>query len=202
MRGSNDPLAVIARLETATNAHDLAALTACFADDYVNATPVHPAQGFTGSAQVERNWATLFGAMPDLRSQLLATSVDGATVWSEWEMSGTRPDGSAHLMRGSDHLHRGGRRHRRPRGSISSRSPPPAPASTTRSRVRRTPPIAAHDHDPRRRRERNARPRARRDLIDRGEQVRALTRDSSRIHAPGARSSSRTSAIPPPSKMR
>ncbi|WP_426515470.1 nuclear transport factor 2 family protein [Diaminobutyricibacter sp. McL0618] len=100
MRGSNNPEAVVARLETATNAHDLAALTACFSDDYVNATPVHPAQGFTGSAQVERNWAALFGAIPDLRSHLLATAVDGATVWSEWEMSGTRPDGSAHLMRG------------------------------------------------------------------------------------------------------
>ena len=100
MRGSNNPEAVIARLEEATNAHDLAGLTACFADDYVNATPVHPAQGFTGSAQVERNWAALFGAIPDLRSQVLATAVAGSAVWSEWEMSGTRPDGSAHLMRG------------------------------------------------------------------------------------------------------
>ena len=100
MRGSNDPQAVVTRLEAATNAHDLDALTACFADDYVNATPVHPAQGFTGSAQVERNWAALFGTMPDLRADLLATAVDGSTVWSEWEMSGTRPDGSAHLMRG------------------------------------------------------------------------------------------------------
>jgi hypothetical protein len=100
MRGSNDPRAVIERLEAATNVHDLDALTACFAADYVNATPVHPAQGFTGSAQVRRNWAALFGAMPDLRADLLASAVDGATVWSEWEMTGTRPDGSAHLMRG------------------------------------------------------------------------------------------------------
>lgn len=100
MRGSNNPTAVITRLEAVTNAHDLAGLTACFAGDYVNATPVHPAQGFTGAAQVERNWGTLFRAIPDLRTNLLATAVDGATVWSEWEMSGTRPDGSAHLMRG------------------------------------------------------------------------------------------------------
>jgi ketosteroid isomerase-like protein len=100
MRGSNDPQAVITRLEAATNAHDLDALTACFAEDYVNVTPAHPAQGFTGSAQVERNWAALFGAMPDLRSHVLDSAVDGSTVWSEWEMSGTRPDGSAHLMRG------------------------------------------------------------------------------------------------------
>jgi hypothetical protein len=85
---------------SATNAHDLDALTACFADDYVNTTPVHPAQGFTGSAQVRRNWGQLFAAIPDLRAELLATSVDGRTVWSEWELGGTRRDGTAHLMRG------------------------------------------------------------------------------------------------------
>ena len=38
--------------------------------------------------------------MPDLTSRVLATVVDGDTVWSEWEMSGLRPDGTAHLMRG------------------------------------------------------------------------------------------------------
>ncbi|WP_345761201.1 nuclear transport factor 2 family protein [Diaminobutyricibacter sp. McL0608] len=100
MRGSTDPTAVIARLVSATNAHDLDALTACFADDYVNATPVHPAQGFTGSAQVGRNWGQLFAAIPDLRANLLATAVDDRTVWSEWELGGTRRDGSTHLMRG------------------------------------------------------------------------------------------------------
>ncbi|NEN05947.1 nuclear transport factor 2 family protein [Diaminobutyricibacter tongyongensis] len=100
MRGSTDPQSVITRLAAATNAHDLDALTACFADDYVNVTPVHPAQSFSGSAQVARNWAALFGAIPDLRADLLATAVDGSTVWSEWEMSGTRPDRTQHLMRG------------------------------------------------------------------------------------------------------
>jgi ketosteroid isomerase-like protein len=85
---------------SATNAHDLDALTACFAENYVNVTPVHPAQGFTGPAQVGRNWAQLFAAIPDLRAELLATAVDGRTVWSEWELHGTRRDGTAHLMRG------------------------------------------------------------------------------------------------------
>jgi hypothetical protein len=28
------------------------------------------------------------------------STVDGEVVWSEWEMTGTRRDGSAHLMRG------------------------------------------------------------------------------------------------------
>jgi hypothetical protein len=29
-----------------------------------------------------------------------ASSVDGATAWTEWEMSGTRLDGSPHAMAG------------------------------------------------------------------------------------------------------
>jgi ketosteroid isomerase-like protein len=88
------------RLAAATNAHDIDALAACFADDYLNETPVHPARGFRGVDQVRRNWTQLFVGMPDLTSRVLATAVDGDTVWSEWEMSGLRPDGTAHLMRG------------------------------------------------------------------------------------------------------
>ena len=88
------------RLAAATNAHDIDALVACFAADYRNETPAHPAQGFLGADQVRRNWTQLFAGMPDLTSRVLATAADGDTVWSEWEMSGRRPDGTAHLMRG------------------------------------------------------------------------------------------------------
>ena len=35
-------VSVLARLERATNAHDLNALVACFAPDYQNDTPAHP----------------------------------------------------------------------------------------------------------------------------------------------------------------
>jgi hypothetical protein len=31
---------------------------------------------------------------------VLRCTVDGDTVWTEWEHRGTRPDGSAHVMRG------------------------------------------------------------------------------------------------------
>ena len=94
------PSDVVERIVEATNAHDLDALVECFALGYVNQTPVHPSRGFVGREQVRRNWAQLFAAMPDLHCDVLASAVDGPHVWSEWEMRGTRPDGSAHLMRG------------------------------------------------------------------------------------------------------
>jgi len=100
MDGSTDPTSLVPRLAAATNAHDLEALVACFADDYLNETPAHPARGFRGAEQVRRNWAQLFAGIPDLSARILATASAGDTVWTEWEMSGTRRDGTAHLMRG------------------------------------------------------------------------------------------------------
>jgi ketosteroid isomerase-like protein len=97
---SSDPAALVRRLADATNAHDLDALVACFAEDYVNETPLHPARGFRGAEQVRRNWTQLFAGIPDLTARVLATAVDGDTVWSEWEMAGRRRDGVAHRMRG------------------------------------------------------------------------------------------------------
>ena len=94
------PGTVVDRLCQATNAHDLEALTACFAVDYRNDTPLHPARGFTGRAQVRKNWAHIFAAVPDLSASVRWVA-DGSTVWSEWEMRGTRLDGSPHLMRGA-----------------------------------------------------------------------------------------------------
>jgi ketosteroid isomerase-like protein len=94
------PAGVVDRLAAATAAHDLEALVGCFAPDYVNETPVHPSRGFTGREQVRRNWSQFFAAMPDLSSEVLARAVDGDTVWTEWEMRGTRPDGGPHHMRG------------------------------------------------------------------------------------------------------
>ncbi len=96
----SDPAAVLDRLVVATNAHDVEAIAACFAEDYRNETPAHPARGFVGRAQVRRNWEQILGAVPDLHAEVLAHSVTGDTVWSEWVHRGTRPDGSAHTMRG------------------------------------------------------------------------------------------------------
>jgi ketosteroid isomerase-like protein len=91
---------MVDRLVHATNAHDVNAVAACFAEDYENETPVHPARSFHGRDQVRRNWEQIFGFVPDLRAEVTRTAVDGETVWTEWEMTGTRRDGSAHQMRG------------------------------------------------------------------------------------------------------
>ena len=91
--------ALVDRLCAAVNAHDIEALVGCFSDDYVNETPVHPARGFSGKAQVRRNWEQIFGGVPDLVAEATWTA-DEHTAWSEWEMRGTRRDGVAHLMRG------------------------------------------------------------------------------------------------------
>jgi len=91
--------AMVERLCQATNDHNLEALTNCFALEYRNETPVHPARGFQGREQVRRNWEQIFAAVPDLAAEVQWV-VDGRSVWSEWEMRGTRRDGSPHLMRG------------------------------------------------------------------------------------------------------
>jgi ketosteroid isomerase-like protein len=95
-----DRVAVVERLLEAVNAHDLEAMVACFADDYVNETPAHPQRGFTGSQQVRRNWTQIFAAVPDLHARLPRIVVEGDMVWTEWDISGTRRDGAAFLMRG------------------------------------------------------------------------------------------------------
>lgn len=100
MRADRDPSAVIDRLLQAVNHHDLKALVACFDHGYLNETPAHPQQGFRGSEQVRRNWTQIFAAVPDIRARVLRTAVDGDTVWTEWEMSGTRSDDDVFLMRG------------------------------------------------------------------------------------------------------
>jgi len=100
MNGSTDPLLVVRRLADATNAHDLDALVACFSEDYRNDTPAHPARGFRGAAQVRHNWSQLFAGIPDVTARVLSSAVAADTAWTEWETSGTRRDGAAHLMRG------------------------------------------------------------------------------------------------------
>jgi ketosteroid isomerase-like protein len=93
------PRAMVERLTEAVNAHDLEALTSCFALEYRNDTPAHPARGFQGRSQVRRNWEQIFAAVPDITAEV-SSIADADTVWSEWEMRGTRRDGSPHLMRG------------------------------------------------------------------------------------------------------
>jgi ketosteroid isomerase-like protein len=93
-------LAVAARLHHAVNRHDLDDMVRCFAKDFVNETPAHPARSFHGRDQVRKNWALIFATVPDLQAVMVDSSSQGGTVWTEWEMRGTRLDGAKHLMRG------------------------------------------------------------------------------------------------------
>lgn len=88
------------RLERAMNDHDLDALVGCFAEDYRNETPAHPARSFRGRAQVRRNWQQILGSLPDLRARLVRWAVNADTLWAEWDWSGTRPDGVPVILRG------------------------------------------------------------------------------------------------------
>ena len=97
---NKNPMAAIERLVQATNAHDLEGIVSCFADDYTLEVPFHPARSFRGNEQVRLNWTQILGTVPDISVQVLRSACDGGTVWSEWEMIGTRRDGGAHLMRG------------------------------------------------------------------------------------------------------
>jgi ketosteroid isomerase-like protein len=91
---------MIDRLAAAMNAHDLEALAECFDENVASEQPVHPARGFTGRAQVRKNWAQIFRGVPDLRAELVRAAADGDTAWAEWDWSGTRVDGTPHRLRG------------------------------------------------------------------------------------------------------
>jgi ketosteroid isomerase-like protein len=91
---------MVNRLVDATNTHDLEALVECFTDDYQNETPLHPARSFRGRAQVRRNWEQIFGFVTNLTVEVTRLAVAGNTAWTEWEMQGTRRDGTPHHMRG------------------------------------------------------------------------------------------------------
>jgi len=95
-----NPVAAIERLVHATNSHEVERVVACFASDYRLESPLHPARSFSGQEQVRRNWTQIFAGVPDLQARLVAHAVEGDTVWTEWEMTGTRRDGKPHLMRG------------------------------------------------------------------------------------------------------
>ena len=101
MEDTREPgAALLDRLVMAASDRDLDGLAGCFAPDYRNETPAHPAQGFTGRDQVRRNWQQIFTFMPDITVQVLRSACHGGVVWSEWDMAGTRPDGAAMQMAG------------------------------------------------------------------------------------------------------
>ena len=91
---------VLERMNDAVNTHDAPRLASLFADDYRSAQPLHPSRGFGGSAQVQENWSSVFEGVPDFRSELVASSVDGDVEWGEWLWHGHHVDGSPFAMRG------------------------------------------------------------------------------------------------------
>ena len=94
------PASLVARLNAATNAHDLEAIVACFSPSYENVTPAHPERGFVGRDQVRKNWEQILAFIPDLTTEVVREVSNGDTIWTEWEHRGTRRDGTKHLMRG------------------------------------------------------------------------------------------------------
>lgn len=95
-----DPGVLVEQLRRSVDAHDLDAVVACFADEYRNETPAHPARGFEGSEQVRRNWQRIFAGIPNIAARVLRMAVDGDVVWSEWEMGGSRADDTPQMLRG------------------------------------------------------------------------------------------------------
>ena len=99
-RPDTGPAAVAERIRRATSEHDLDALAACFTSDYQSVWPIHPARSFGGVEQVRRNWEQIFASVPDVRTEVLNSVVDGDETWSQWDFSGNRRDGEPFLMRG------------------------------------------------------------------------------------------------------
>jgi ketosteroid isomerase-like protein len=97
---SPSPAAVVVALAEATNAHDIDAFVALFAEDYDSRQPAHPDRAFAGRDQVRANWSEVFTGVPDFRADLVATAVDGDCGWSEWRWRGTPADGSRLDMAG------------------------------------------------------------------------------------------------------
>jgi len=97
---NENPREVFARLVAAQNAHEIEALVACFAADYLSEQPIHPDRAFKGNVQVRKNWSSIFAGVPNFRAELLDAAVEGDTAWGEFEWRGTRRDGSAFHSRG------------------------------------------------------------------------------------------------------
>ena len=93
-------LAVLQRMASALNAHDIDAFVDLFAPDYRSEQPAHPDRAFGGRDQVRENWGGTFQEVPDFHADLLRSAVSGDTVWSEWDWTGTRRDASQLQMRG------------------------------------------------------------------------------------------------------
>jgi ketosteroid isomerase-like protein len=90
----------ISQLREAINSHDPRRIADCFAYDYHCEMPLHPARDFVGSAKVQDNWSAMFSTIKGLSATVLRAATAGGEVWSEWEIRGTTPGGTAVMLRG------------------------------------------------------------------------------------------------------
>jgi ketosteroid isomerase-like protein len=100
MTTDSDHSELIKRIIEAKNSHEAEQVAALVAEDYRSETPTHPDRGFMGRDQVRRNWQAVFENTPDLDAELLRSTVDGDTLWTEWRLSGTQIDGAELDLRG------------------------------------------------------------------------------------------------------
>jgi ketosteroid isomerase-like protein len=98
MQTETSPMGVIDRMKRAVDEHDLDALGACFHSDYLSEQPFHPDRNFRGREQMCKNWSQIFRGVPDIRATVLRSVAEHDTVWTEWELQGTRVDGVPALM--------------------------------------------------------------------------------------------------------
>ena len=144
--------AIVDRLVHALNDHDLDGMLSCISASYVNDTPAHPERGFVGRDQVGSNWAQIFAGVPDVHAVVTRIAVDHETVWSEWEITGTRTDCTPLLMRGVVIFRTAPSRP--PPSTSSPSSTSPAGQSTPCNGSSAARPTSRSTHDPRRRRHR------------------------------------------------
>jgi len=85
---------VVKRWIQGISAHDLDQVAGCFAVGYEDEAPARRGEFVRGRDQVRQNFERFFTSMPDVHSELRGTIDQGDTVWMEWSMEGTRPDGT------------------------------------------------------------------------------------------------------------
>jgi ketosteroid isomerase-like protein len=96
-----DARSALTRFVEAINGHDLDAIVACFAPDYRDSEPAHPARQITGGrAEVRKRWGLVLDSLPDFRTEVERVAVEGDAAWIEHDWSGTRADGSRLHLRG------------------------------------------------------------------------------------------------------
>ena len=83
----SDPL-VLDRLRGAIDSGDARRVADCFTDDFRAELPHHPERSFIGADRVFANWTAIFDNTPDLTAKVLRSAVNGAEIWSEWELTG------------------------------------------------------------------------------------------------------------------